>query len=127
MSERKTIAVDMDGVIAYHGNWQGVEHFGDPLPGAKEFLTELKKHFYITIFTCRCNPELNNKMSVSQLKKLVVDYLKKNDLPFDDVYTEIGKPIAAAYIDDKAVNCMPQKFGTMAYDMALATLGVTNG
>lgn len=34
--QKKTVAVDLDGVLAdYSTGWQGIEHIGDPIPGAR--------------------------------------------------------------------------------------------
>ena len=121
--DKNIVSVDLEGVLAVHGEWKGVEHYGEVIPGAREFLTELRKKYYIVIFTCRCNPELNNKYTVPELKKLVEDWLKTNNMPYDDVYTEIGKPIAVAYVDDKGVNCMPQKYGQIEFLQTLVYLG----
>jgi len=123
MLAKPDIAVDFDGVIAVHDAWQGVHHFGDPIPFAKEFLTKLQEKYRIVIFTCRCNPLLNEKLATSELSALVENWLKAHDMPFDEVYTGLGKPIAQAYIDDKAICCMPQRFGKSEFKGALNHLG----
>lgn len=120
--DKKRICVDFDGVIAVHDAGQGVHHFGGVINGAREFLTKLREKYYVSIFTCRCNPELNEKMTVPELKELVEDWLKANNMPFDEVYTGIGKPIATAYIDDKAILCLPEEFKG-AYNYVLSELG----
>ena len=81
-SER-LIAIDFDHTI--------VE--GDkPLPGAREALRLLKeKGFHITIHSCN-NPEWIKKV------------LDNNDIPYDRIWVAPGKPIAHAYVDDRAVH-----------------------
>ena len=102
---RKTICVDLDGTILQYSGWKGVDHFENPFPGAKEFLTELNKFAEIIIFTCRCNPEINKPEKTNLLRNRVADYLDKHELPYDDIWIKEGKPIAHAYIDDRAVIC----------------------
>ena len=120
--EKPVLAVDFDGVIAVHGEWKGVHHFGDPIPFAREFLTKLREKYYIMIFTCRCNPVLQD-LPTSELAAIVEKWLREHEMPFDEVYTGLGKPIATAYIDDKAICCMPQHFGKSEYKGALVHLG----
>jgi hypothetical protein len=37
----KTIAIDLDGVLAQYNGWKGPDHYGEPLPGAVDFLRSL--------------------------------------------------------------------------------------
>ena len=39
----------------------------------------------------------------------VRQYLDKHGFKYDEVYEGKGKPIASAYIDDRAVTCKPQE------------------
>ena len=126
----KTVCVDFDGVIAFYDGCKGINHFGEPIEGAREFLQALRSHGYnILIHTARCNVALNGfevKSASSDnylskyvaLRRLLLDYMKKYDLPFDDVHMGQGKPLADAYIDDRAVPCQPMKFPG-AYEVAL--------
>jgi beta-phosphoglucomutase-like phosphatase (HAD superfamily) len=65
-----------------------------PLPGAKEAMQSLKdKGYGIIIHSC------NNKGWIEKV-------LRANDIPFDyiwDASVDKGKPVADAYIDDRAV------------------------
>lgn len=50
-THRPVVAIDVDGVIAdYSKGWQGEEHIGDPLPGAREFLQKLQDHGWKILF-----------------------------------------------------------------------------
>lgn len=99
--KRKTVCVDFDGVIAdYSKGFQGPTIFGDPIPGAKEALAKIKSQGAdIIIFTCR-----ENTLDLRE-------YLRVNQIPYDSINsnpdqpenTNEGKPVADAYIDDKAV------------------------
>ncbi len=106
------VCVDLDGVLAEYDGWQGAEKIGKPLPGALEFMRSLAEIAEIIIFTTRCSIDKGQKStgrnSPGRAKIRVIDWLEKNKFPFTDVYVGQGKPLAAAFIDDRAVNCSPQ-------------------
>ncbi len=98
---RKTICVDVDGVIAdYSKGFQGVGKFGDPIPGASTILHKLRlEGWKIIIFTSRGEEDL------------VAKYLHKHDIPFDEINKNSdshpkmnqGKPVADIYLDDRGL------------------------
>jgi len=92
MSERKRVCVDLDGVIAQYDGWKGKSHFGDVVPGVKDFLKRLQEKYEICVYTAR-QTDLH----------LVYNYLDRNDVPYDVVWDGRGKPQAVAYLDDRAV------------------------
>lgn len=129
-TRKPTVCVDFDGVIARHDDWKGIEHFGEPIEGAREFLVELSKFARIVVFTCRTNLELNSKecqargwRTADYLAELVGRWLREHEMPFDEVYSGQGKPVASAYVDDRAVWCNPTKITSQAslcsFDMAM--------
>ncbi|MCK9593662.1 MAG: hypothetical protein M0Q91_16795 [Methanoregula sp.] len=96
-----TIAVDFDRVLFEHESWQGHENVGQPIPGAKEALLELRKMgFRIMIWTTR------DQVTIIQAALL------RHDIPFDYINNnpnqppEINpsKPVADYYIDDRALH-----------------------
>lgn len=98
-SRKPTIAIDVDGVLAdYSKGWQGEGIIGDPLPGARKFLDRLRAAGWkIIIFTTRGNAEME-------------EYCFRNGLAYDEINDNSslrgrnpGKPIAAVYLDDRAV------------------------
>lgn len=108
------VCVDLDGVLAKYDGWKGADKIGPPLPGALEFARELAEIADIIVFTSRCSVEgiaekWNDEGSTGSAKVRVIDWLEKNNFPFTDVYVGQGKPLAAVFIDDRAVNCSPQK------------------
>lgn len=135
---KKNVCVDVDGVIAHYDGWKGHDHIGDPIEGAREFLLELSKEYYVIIFTTRCCPVINEipddyypELSVSDrayswrinLVNKVKEYFDKNDLYYDHIWSDNGKPKACAYIDDRAVECLPQvilRDSKLWYDRAVA-------
>lgn len=109
MAQRKTVAVDLDGVLARYDGWQGVDHFGEPLPGSRAFLRKLRETFEVVIFTTRCNAELNRE-GANLLRNRVRDWLDAHGFEYDHIHAEQGKPPAVAFIDDRAVGCRPQDY-----------------
>lgn len=105
---KRTILVDVDGVLARYDGWKGVEHFGDPIEGAREFLLKLAEQWEVAIWTTRCNAEVNadSELDESDLVALVAEWLHIHDLPYDRIIP--GKPISVAIIDDNAIRCLPQ-------------------
>jgi hypothetical protein len=100
MKHPQAIAVDLDGVLAEYDHWQGKEHIGPPISGAHLFLTELRLlGFTIIIHTSRRERGALDYVRV---------WLNQNDMPYDEVWDQEGKPLAVAYVDDRAVECRPQ-------------------
>lgn len=127
MNAIRNVAVDLDAVLAKYDGWRGVEHIGDPLPGAVEFTRALQAlPCRVVIFTTRTNadPEISGRSeSVDMLTQRVRLWLDAHGFAYDDIYVGQGKPLAAAYIDDRAVPCLPQIAGTFAYEIALMHTG----
>lgn len=121
VTQKPRVCVDLDGVLAQYDKWKGVDHFGDPVPGALEFAKELSKFANITVFTSRCAQDVleGSRITPGQLRIKVIDWLEKHKFPYADVYTGQGKPRAAAFIDDRAVHCDPQN-DEGAFDRSLA-------
>lgn len=117
---RKTVCLDLDGVLAdYSAGWNGVSHFGKPLPGAVEFTKKLSRIADIVIYTTRCcKKQQAGTYSVEELKDLVRTWLDRHGFEYTDIYTGQGKPLYAAIIDDRAVSCRPQD-NSMAYELAI--------
>lgn len=88
----KIICVDLDGVLAQYSGWQGPDHIGDPLPGAREFLDSLNDMGYeIVIFSTRS-------------PAAVIAWVQKYDLARNYfVGARNEKLPATAYVDDRAI------------------------
>ncbi|HNU07287.1 MAG TPA: hypothetical protein PKO33_05920, partial [Pyrinomonadaceae bacterium] len=106
---RSAVCVDLDAVLAKYKGWRGLEKIGDPIPGSREFLTEIKKKFRVIVYTSRINLEHMRVDEVARLRAHIEHWLNENELPFDDVFTGFGKPLAVAFVDDRAVSCRPQE------------------
>lgn len=116
--DKLPVCVDLDGTLARFNKWQGVTHIERPHAGAKHFLETLQEVARIVIHTCRTNPAIQRDCSMDQLKAYVAKWLQDNELPYDEIYCGAGKPIAAAYIDDRAIACDPAS-NEFAYHRAL--------
>jgi hypothetical protein len=110
MAISRTVCVDLDGVLAVYDGWKGVKTIGKPIRGAKAFMEWLKSQkVKIVIFTTRCSKEFNDGRDIEFLKLQVEKWLKVWKIPYDEIYTGQGKPLAAAYVDDRGISCIPQK------------------
>ena len=110
---RPRVCLDIDGVLARYDSWQGYDHIGDPLPGAREFARDLAEIADIVIFSSRCSQDGGGEyeptvLTPGQLRIKIIEWLEKHKIPFSDVYMGQGKPRVAAFIDDRAVPCRPQ-------------------
>jgi len=126
---KKSICVDLDGVLARYDGWKGIEHIGDPIPGAREFMKSLASSFRVVVYSTRCKvfsegvpgpdgtPE-PCRDDVSRLVAIVKTWLDKHGFAYNEVYADQGKPFAIAYVDDRAAVCEPQK-SEVAFEMAL--------
>lgn len=120
------VCVDLDGVIAQYDGWKGFGHIGEPIAGAHEFITRLSKIADVVVFTTRCSLDPGDQAQTvvatpEELRTHVVEWLEKHGFPFADVYIGQGKPRAAAFIDDRAIQCRPQE-DPEAFDGSLAAL-----
>lgn len=114
---KPTVLVDLDGTLAnYSGGFRGIEHIGDPLPGAVEFTRGLGTFARVVVYTTRCKayPEGTpgpsgcpepNRSDPEALAGIVRAWLERWGFRFDDVYTGQGKPFCHAIVDDRAVPC----------------------
>lgn len=103
---KKSICFDFDGVIhSYKSGWKGFDCIPDePVDGIKEFIEKLKNYGYrIVVCTSRGS-------SVYGIKA-VEEYLKKFDIPFDEI--SIVKPPAIVYIDDRGMKFDPENYEKM--------------
>ncbi len=97
-----TIVVDLDGTICEHR----YPAFGMPIAGVLEALQRLKEAgYWIIISTFRTSsyfretgmydPQVNSP-------EVVRAYLEEQQIPFDEIWMQ-DKPVAVAYIDDRAL------------------------
>ena len=97
----RTIAFDFDGVIhKYSKGWDDGSIYDVPMEDAFETLQKLHDDGYeIIIYGCRCN----NQIQLDSLQNWMNDWQKKKKCGFPFKVAVSGKPMALAYVDDKAI------------------------
>jgi len=99
----KTVVLDFDGTICAFK----FPDVGEPIPGVKEALEKIKEMGYrIVIHSVRTASYWNsgdeNFRPCQEHIKIIEEYMEKHHLPYDDIWLA-DKPIAIAYVDDRAV------------------------
>jgi hypothetical protein len=96
----KTICIDLDGTIAQYTEWQGEDHFGDPIPGVQAALRQLKEGGWtIIVYTTRA------------ARCKIEAYLLEHEIPFDYINENPNQPpdavggklFAHVYVDDRGL------------------------
>ena len=118
MARHHTIAVDLDGTLLTD-SWP---YLGTPMPGAIEAMQELQKIANPVIFTCRIAPmEIDGftprPAAVVQMEKDKIQHiLESHGLRNIPIWDKPWKPLAAAYVDNRAVRYSGR---TNSWDVAL--------
>ncbi len=96
----QTVAVDFDGVIhAYSKGWNGGLIYDPPVEGALEGLVDIIDAGYrICVHTCRDDSKGVHRWITQQLAQAGYDPTYT-----DHIRVSRTKPIAVAYIDDRAI------------------------
>ena len=115
-STKARVCVDLDGVLAEPISGKMTE-IGPPVDGALEFMRSLSETSEIIILTARL--ATSGKTAKARLEA-VREWLETHSIPFDKIHSGPGKPVAHAYIDDRAVPCRPMSDGLAAFETALA-------
>jgi hypothetical protein len=121
-SEKVIVCVDLDGVLAHRS---GGASIGSPIDGAVEFTRELHSRARIVIYTARFSTtsgKPRTASAVTRLEKRIERWLDKHGFAWDSINTGLAKPIASAYVDDRAVPCRPIDDGVAAFDQALLAI-----
>ena len=117
-AKKPNVAVDLDAVLAEYESFEHVFKLGRPIAGARAFLDALSTFARIVIHTTRLSPRYNPGHSHAALIDSITQWLEEWEMPYDELWVNEGKPIAVAYIDDRAVPCRPQEEAD-AYAIAL--------
>lgn len=105
-NQKPTVAVDLDGVLATYDGWKGLDHIGAARPGAVPFMAALRKDYYVMVHSSRaCHDNARHEAGETEesLRGRIEAWLRKHNIEFDAVWSGHGKPIALAYLDDRAV------------------------
>lgn len=114
-TSKPKVCVDLDGVLAQPVNGKLTE-IGPPVSGALEFMRDLSDKAEITILTSRLATTGN---ALRERQEAIEAWLNDHGFPFDHLYHGPGKPVAHAYVDDRAVPCRPLDTGPEAFESAL--------
>lgn len=110
------VCVDLDGVLAQPISGK-LTKVGPPVDGALEFMRTLSETAEITILTARlATSGKTQRLRADAIKAWLADH----KIPYDHLHMGPGKPVAQAYIDDRAVPCRPMDDGLAAFETALA-------
>ena len=117
-SKRAVVCVDLDGVLASREYSTGKGEIGEPIDGAIDFMRELHETADIIILTARISAEIKKSKSKTASAKLikeaisqVKEWLDTHGFAYTRIWAEQGKPVASAYVDDRAVVCRPEEGG----------------
>lgn len=116
---KPTICLDLDGVLALRTDG---DRIGSPVPGSVEFSRKLHARATVIIYTARFSTSRGKARSagaVSALRARIERWLERHGFAWDDISTGVAKPIASAYVDDRAVSCRPTEEGEVAFETAL--------
>lgn len=141
MGNKRSVCVDLDGVLASYDGWKGVDHFGPPIKGAVEFTKNLSQEWRVVIFTTRASVSANpipDNFGVPMdpairlaawrwyLHQNLKKYLDTYEFAYDEIFQGEGKPLSFAMIDDRCIMCRPQDYGDdskTAFDLVAQGLG----
>jgi hypothetical protein len=102
--QRRTIAVDFDGVIhRYSKGWRDGTIYDPPVDGAREALSRIHARYDVVIFTTRVNPGMRG--SEIQMDRILA-WLDEHGFRKGEHWDAIthSKPPALVYIDDRALH-----------------------
>jgi 5'(3')-deoxyribonucleotidase len=100
--DKKTLAIDFDGVIhKYSSGWTGVIGYDEPVEGAKDVMKYLMRNYNVVIHTTCLNPVFKNDKALDQMLEWLEKYGFKKGIHYTDITN--NKPPAIAYIDDRAI------------------------
>ena len=119
-TKRPVICIDLDGVLASRKYSKGASKIGEPIDGAVDFTREVSETADIVILTARISgANIDNKnLSRKEIKTAsatVKQWLEQHGFAYTSIWEAPGKPIASAYVDDRAVICRPEEAGVKAF------------
>lgn len=125
---RPTVCLDLDGVLVDRTYARGGEELGDPIDGAVEFTRALAEQADIVIHTARLSgrsagPGVGEAQAEQRRREERIRlWLDLHGFAYQEIALDVGKPIAAAYVDDRGVSCRPMDDGPRAFEEALAAV-----
>lgn len=113
----KKIIIDLDNTLTKDDNLFSYKDKKPKIEVVNKLRTYKSLGFTITIFSARNMKTFEGNIGIINIKTLpeIIEWLEKNDIPFDEVL--VGKPWCGEggfYVDDKAIR--PQEFIDLNYD-----------
>ena len=112
------VCVDLDGVLCSRLYASGKYEFGEPIDGALEFTQTLSETARIIIYSSRLGDGGYDHKDREKLAQNIATWLDSYGFVYDEICTDRSKPIAKAYVDDRAVPCRPEHDGPGAFNRA---------
>ena len=91
--KKKTVCIDLDGVLADYDHYRGKHIVGEPLPGGQEAMMTLHEKYWVVVLSARANKPSGIEW--------IENWLRQHGIYFDEVTDR--KPPAIAYVDDRAI------------------------
>jgi hypothetical protein len=99
-----TIAVDFDGVIhRYSRGWQDGSIYDPPVEGAFDALRAWRREVDVVIYTTRANHDADDEGWRSGVAAIRAWFALRGAPDLADLPITDRKPLAVAYLDDRAV------------------------
>lgn len=100
VSKKPVVAIELVGLLAEPTTKAPCKTFKAsdwrPIAGARTWLEDLAKTFYVLIHTIFVNPLFGDPdETVDRIQK----WMKTWSLPFDSIHATVGKPVAERYIN----------------------------
>ena len=107
---RPIVALDLDGLLASwkHGTFHRI---GPPIAGAPEWTCRLAERYDLLVHSCRTNVQLYPDIPLDAIVDDIEHWLDYYGFSWRGVWQGPGKPLAHAYVDDRAVECVPEERG----------------
>ena len=119
-----TIVMDLDGTLTLDEPGVPYAELSPNQPVVEKLRQYRSEGFKVAIYTAR--NMRTHAQSIGKINALtlpeVIDWLKSNDIPFDEVY--VGKPwpeTGGFYVDDRAIR--PDEFVGLSYTEIMALTG----
>ena len=111
------------------------QELGEPIDGAVEFSRALAEEADIVIHTARFaasssadageasrGADSAQGAASRRVEQRIRAWLDQHGFAYSAIALDVGKPIAAAYVDDRGVSCRPMDDGPRAYEQALVAV-----
>jgi hypothetical protein len=119
-ASRPRVCVDLDGVLADRRRSQAAADLGEPIEGAVAFTRALAEHADIVIHASLAGGSASVvRAEERKAEERLRDWLDQHGFAYREIACGVGKPPAAAYVDDRGVSCRPLEHGPPAYEQAL--------